>query len=168
MTIFELLENRHTKLLSQNQCRRQNAHNAVGLSTRVSYFVGSTVDSLDLKSNSKNCTALLSSSKRIPYSTSQQPIFALCHPVTLPHSSQFSHFATPLHYLTAANSRTLPPRKLPHSSQFSHFATSLHYLTAANSRTLPLRYITSQQPILALCHSVTLPHSSQFSHFATP
>jgi len=62
------------------------------------------------------------------YITSQQPILALCHPVTLPHSSQLSHSATPLHYLTAANSRTLPPC-----------------------------YITSQQPTLALCHPVTLP-----------
>ena len=110
MTIFELLEKRHTKLLSQNQCRRQNAHSAVGLSTRVSYLVGQTVDPLDLKLNSKYCTALLNSPKRISYITSKQPTLALCHP--------------------------------------------LHYLTAANSCTLPPRYITPRQPTLALCHTI--------------
>jgi hypothetical protein len=59
------------------------------------------------------------------YITSQQETLALCHPITLSHSSQLSHFATPLHYPTAANSRTLQPR-----------------------------YITPHQPTLALRHSI--------------
>jgi hypothetical protein len=69
-------------------------------------------------------TAANSSTLSPRYITSQQETLALCHPATLPHSSQLPHFATPLHYPTADNSRTLQPH-----------------------------YITPHKPTFALCHS---------------
>ena len=155
MKVFKQLENRHKKtalpeLMSTTKCTQRNR------TKHTRFILG--------RSNIRYPQPKIEFEKLYTFIKYTQT-----NPVTLPHTNQHSHFATPLHYLTPANSRTLPPRyitphqptlalcrpvTLPHTSQLSHFATPLHYPTPAKSRILQSRYITPHQPTLALCHPV--------------